>query len=386
MGSKVAILAPFRGANFGTLLQAFALSRYLHNRGVDSEYVNYTSLRKSTFLERVIKKIRRIINSPRQSKLIEYKGIDNYSFMNKPPYKEWQLIMDAFSKQHIPYSNMLYNDLTIRQCNKVYDSFIVGSDQTWSIERNAQYALYYLPFAPTNKPLFSYAPSFGTAALTKYHTELILKYLPKFALLSCREKTNADSLSRLLQKPVSYVLDPTMLLNKKQWGELLEPISGLPQKYILVYALGEREDVSQFAERISQQQNIPIYYILTRPKYESKENVLSQLNPFQFLYAISHASTIITDSFHGTLFSINFEKEFYSFYKRNAETGVLNDNDRMDELLSTFHLHDRLIKYNQDVKYSYIDYKNIRSIVDILRQKSYEYIDQIIDIINTKNG
>lgn len=386
MVRKVAILAPFRGANFGTVLQAFALSRFLCSHGIDGEYINYTSLRKSTFLERVVKKIRRIINNPHQSKLVDYKGIDDYSFMNKSPYKGWQQIMDAFSKQHIPCSSILYNDLTIPQSNKVYDSFIVGSDQTWSIERNAQYALYFLPFVKKNKLLLSYAPSFGTTALTKYHTELILKYLPKFALLSCREKTNADSLSRLLQKPVSYVLDPTMLLNKKQWGELLEPISGLPQKYILVYALGEREDVIQFAERISQQQNIPIYYILTRPKYESKENVLSQLNPFQFLYAISHASTIITDSFHGTLFSINFEKDFYSFYKRNSDACVLNDNDRMDELLSTFQLHDRLIKYNQDVKYSYIDYKNIRSIVDMLRQKSYEYIDQIIDIINTKNG
>lgn len=386
MGRKVAILAPFRGANFGTILQAFALSKFLHTHKIDCEYINYTSLRKSTLLERVVKKLRRIFNNSHQTKLVEYNGIDDYSFMTKSPYREWQRIMDAFSNKHIPYSKVLYNDLTIKQANKAYDSYVVGSDQTWSLERNAQYALYFLPFVKKNKLLFSYAPSFGTTALNEYHKSLILKYLSRFNLLSCRERTNAEALCRLLQKPVSYVLDPTMLLNKKQWGELLEPISGLPQKYILVYALGEREDVSLFAERISQQQDIPIYYILTRPKYESKENVLSQLNPFQFLYAISHASTIITDSFHGTLFSINFEKEFYSFYKRNTETGVLNDNDRMDELLSTFHLHDRLIKYNQDVKYSYIDYKNIRSIVDILRQKSYEYIDQIIDIINTKNG
>ena len=62
MVRKVAILAPFRGANFGTVLQAFALSRFLCSHGIDGEYINYTSLRKSTFLERVVKKIRRIIN------------------------------------------------------------------------------------------------------------------------------------------------------------------------------------------------------------------------------------------------------------------------------------------------------------------------------------
>lgn len=386
MVRKVAILAPFRGANFGTVLQAFALSRFLCSHGIDGEYINYTSLRKSTFLERVVKKIRRIINNPHQSKLVDYKGIDDYSFMNKSPYKGWQQIMDAFSKQHIPCSSILYNDLTIPQSNKVYDSFIVGSDQTWSIERNAQYALYFLPFVKKNKLLLSYAPSFGTTALTKFHRNLILKYLPKFALLSCREKTNADSLSRLLHKPVSYVLDPTMLLNKEQWGELLEPVSGLPQKYILVYALGERDVVDEFAEHISQQQNLPIYYILTRPKYELKENILSNLNPFQFLYVLSNASTIVTDSFHGTLFSINFEKDFYSFYKRNSDACVLNDNDRMDELLSTFQLHNRLIKENLSTQNTCINYEYVRPIVEELRQKSYEYIYQIIDSINTKHG
>ena len=385
MKCKLALLAPFMGANFGTLLQAYALSRYLHNQGINCEYIHYTSVRKSNFFERVVKKIHRIINNPHHNKLVEYRGIDDYSFMNKSPYKEWQLIMDAFSKQYIPCSNILYNDLTIRQCNKVYDSFIVGSDQTWSIERNERYALYFLPFAKNNKSLFSYAPSFGTTMLTKYHEGLILKYLPKFAILSCRERKNADSLSRLLRKSVFYVLDPTMLFNKEQWGELSEPVFGLPQKYILVYALGERDAISKFAEYIGEQQNIPVYYILTRPKYETKKNVLSQLNPFQFLFALLHASTIVTDSFHGTLFSINFEKNFYSFYKRDPDVCVLNDNDRMDELLSTFQLQNRLIKDSLYSQNASINYESVRPIVEELRQKSYEYINLIIDFVNTKH-
>lgn len=386
MKRKVALLAPFKGANFGTILQAYALNRYLHDQGVDCEYIHYTSVRKSTFLERLVRKIRRFINVPKQNNLVEYKGIDDYSFMNKHPYKNWLHIMEAFSKQYIPYSNRLYNDLTIKQSNQVYDAFIVGSDQTWSIERNAQYALYFLPYVKRNKLVFSYAPSFGTTTLTEHHKDLILKYLPRFTLLSCREKTNADSLSKLLHKPVSYVLDPTMLLDREQWGELLEPVSGLPQKYILVYALGERDIVSNFTEYIAEQQNLPIYYILTRPKYESKDNVLSLLNPFQFLYVLSNASTIVTDSFHGTLFSINFEKDFYSFHKRKSDDSNLNDNDRMDELLSTFKLHNRLVKDNQDIKYTCIDYKNVSPIVEELRQKSYTYINLIIDTINTRHG
>ena len=382
MKRKVALLAPFRGANFGTILQAFALCKYLHDQGVDCEYIHYTSVRKSTFLERVLRKIRRIFSDLQQNNLVEYKGIDDYSFMNKTPYKEWQHIMDEFAKNHIPYSNILYNDLTIHQSNKVYDSFIVGSDQTWSIERNAQYALYFLPFVKKNKHLYSYATTF-----TKHHKNLILKYLPLFTLLSCRENTNADSLSRLLHKHVSYVLDPTMLLNKEQWGNLLEPVSGLPQKYILVYALGERDIISKFAEHIAEQQNLPIYYILTRPKYDAKVNVLSQLNPFQFLYVLSNASTIVTDSFHGTLFSINFEKDFYAFHKRKSDDCALNDNDRMDELLSTFQLHDRLIKQNLPTTQTRVDYEYVRTIVGDLRQQSYEFICKIIDSINhTNNG
>lgn len=372
---KIAILSPFRGANFGTLLQAYSLYKVILEKGYACEYIDFSLYYKKNIIERILQKIKRFLSIEKKKQYI-YTGIDDYSFMNKTPYRDWCEVMNNFTREYIPFSNKLYNPRTIYKIRKKYSKFIVGSDQTWSYERNFIYPLYFLPFIDTI--CYSYAPSIGTTNISEYHISLFDKYISKFKYLSCRELTNANFLSQRYNVYCQYVVDPTLLISKEQWLELAEPILELPQKYILVYALGERQLIIDVAEKISNLLKIPIIYINTRPKYASYNTLKEPLSPFQFIYAINNADFVITDSFHGTLFSINLEKNFYSLYKRE-NIDLLNDNGRIDELLSSYNLLDRLIKNVDTLKNNLsIDYSDVSTIVKRNRVKSLMYIDKIL--------
>ena len=141
--------------------------------------------------------------------------------------------------------------------------------------------------------------------------------------------------------------------------------------------------MADFAERMAVQKGIPVYYVLTRPTYLSKPHILKTLSPQQWIYAIANADCVVTDSFHGTLFSINFNKEFYSFAKRKNDTSIeYNDNDRIVELLGSLNLEDRFIKdedvENDSLVRSEMSYEKVNEIVGNQRKESLNYLYKIL--------
>ena len=164
--------------------------------------------------------------------------------------------------------------------------------------------------------------------------------LKQFGKISCRERGMAVKISNLIQKKVTPVVDPTLLLDRTEWEEVSKPMVGMPSKYILCYILGEKNSISLFAERLGKVEELPVYYILTRPCYLDKENYLSGVGPGEFISLIMNASFVCTDSFHGSIFCINLNIPFYSFTKRDSKDSK-NDNDRILLVLKEFGLESR---------------------------------------------
>ena len=373
---RIAIVAPYKEYNYGTVLQAYALQRLVESMGVKAAYLQYTTSSPPPFRRKVLNAIksfyRRIIpNKP----VVTSNGIDDYSFFYLQEFKPFVAGFEEFIKKRIRVSKHRYTPISLRQCRE-FDAFMVGSDQTWGEARFRLHSPFFLEGIDERYPRLSYAPSIGTTHISDAYLSVLVEKLARFQALSCRERTNCELLSRELGRKVSFVLDPTLMLGVDDWSR----VSTMPYKqlrhreYVLCYILGEKQSISEFAERLGAEKGLPVYYIVTRPLYLQKEFHLF-VSPESFLGLIKSAAYVITDSFHGTILSISFNTQFYSFTKRDGLSSI--DNDRIIEVLNTFNLSNRFKDENKEYEKD-IDYRVVNSVVDHYRRESLVYLQSVI--------
>lgn len=371
----IAIVSPYREYNYGTVLQAYALQQVLEKEGVQSVNLQYTSVLPPSLGVRLKRKIASIfhLSKPRKP-IVTNKGVDDYSFVHLPEFIPFVDGFNSFIRTQIKVSRQRYNPMTLPKC-KEFNAFMVGSDQTWGEARYLPNTPYFLDNIDNKYPRLSYAPSIGTTHISETYLSVLKDKLSYFQAISCRELTNCETLSKILGREVSYVLDPTLMLSAEEWSQLAQPTSSLQSKqYILCYILGEKQRISDFAEKLGEEKCLPVYYIVTRPLYLQKQNHLF-VTPESFLGLIKDAAYVITDSFHGSILSINFNTQFYSFTKREGVESV--DNDRILEILRTFNLSNRY-KDNDDNLEKDIDYSAVNNILNHYRETSMAYLQKAI--------
>ena len=377
--NKIALISYHNAPNYGTMLQAYALYYALKKLGYDSEYISYDySLRG---WRRYFSIFKTIVLHPSFlfNKLRRKKEKDEFDFFKDREFDNIINLMNDWYEKYIPHTDVMYNCATIKQINSIYDNFIVGSDQTWSPFMSKTYSSFcfnFLQFVKKNKKKSSYAPSFGTLNLSESYLDKISYALKSFSNISCREKQGAEIISKKLGREVFHVLDPTLLLTPEDWSMVSSPID-MPDKYILCYILGERQCISDFAEQLGNKTSLPVYYILTRPFYLSKKNLLSNVGPGEFISLISRATYVCTDSFHGTIFSINFNVPFFSFNKRD-KSSLINDNDRMLNILKDFGLENRFSENTEIVNLDDIDFGDTSEMLLKRRAESISYLNKLI--------
>lgn len=371
---KIGLFSFHKDPNYGTMCQAYALARAIQKLGHNAEYIRYEAI---PYRSPVKVAIINLIKTVCQNLGIRYGLKTEYSYLRS---KEFRKLKDRYKRFHhlyIPVSNSIYYLDTIQQVENKYDYFIVGSDQTWSSYCNTNPSTpFYLSFIQDGKKKRSYAPSIGSTHTTEEYKLRLKNELSSFNSLSCRENHNARMLSELLGKKVEYVLDPTLLLSPDDWQVLEKPVP-MPASYVLCYILGTKACISDYAEKLGEQRGLPTYYIVTRPEYNKKENALKDISPEQFLWLLHHATYVVTDSFHGSMFSINFKKEFFSFAKRETIESTGIDNDRIMDFLSYFHIEDRFINDGEFRIPTELDYSAIEEQLSSMRSSSYEYLKGI---------
>ena len=150
------------------------------------------------------------------------------------------------------------------------------------------YSINFLPFVNSNERKRSYAPSIGTIRINKDYQSRLIKELWSYSFLSCRERPNCEKLSQLLGKKITYVLDPTLLLTTDDWDAVAKQAK-VGEDYILAYILGTKQCIADYAERLGCETGLPVYYIITRPEYLSKTNILDCIGPQEFIGLIKGA-------------------------------------------------------------------------------------------------
>lgn len=379
MKKKIGLISYHKDYNYGTLLQAYALSEIIDKMGYTSEYISYEAKQSKSFFKRFVSAIRYLFTDFKSllEKTVARKA---YDFFNNEDFLSTKVAFEEFYKNHIPHSDMIYTNQNLGIINSRYTNFIVGSDQTWSPFLCNGDSIFFLKNIGNNELKNSYAPSLGTNNFPQNQENLYKNELSTFNYLSCREKSGCEILERITNKKVEHVVDPTLLLNPKQWRSIMTPYE-IKQPYILCYFLGDKAYVSEFAETLGKEKKIKVYYIVSSPTYLSKKNRLIGVSPQEFLFLIDNASYVCTDSFHGSLFSINFQKQFYSFLKRDGNSKNL-DNGRIPALLKEFNL-EIYLKENGDFTFENpIDYSTVIKILDNRKIHSSQYLEKILQINN----
>ena len=258
---KIGLVSYHREPNYGTMLQAYALAYAIEREGTSCSYLDYRYVRKPLWRKLALK----IANVLRLVKPGEFAFFDT---------KEFRHIRDKFAIFHrnfIPVSKRKYYADNIKSALNDYDMFMVGSDQTWSPYMNRNpYSINFLQFVEDGARKSAYAPSFGTLRITKDFGERLSALLESFKYISCRERQNCAYLSSLLDRDITYVVDPTLLLTAKEWDKIAVEPKLEKSSYILAYILGEKDCIAQYAEMLGKKYNLPVYYIVTRPCYMHK--------------------------------------------------------------------------------------------------------------------
>lgn len=372
---NVGIITLYRGYNYGTSLQAYALKKVISELGYCTTILwtdENTHSGRDVRLNKVLRMAFRMLIHPDLFK----HTIDAYNrSLRQPLDDKIKRKFIEFEKEHLQVKGLPLRKLKEFAYASDTQALVCGSDQIWSATGANIEPLYYLRFAPQNKRV-AYAPSFGTAEIPTYNRALIKKYLQDFHRISVREERGAEIVKELLGIDVPVLIDPTLLLDWNEWKGRADS-----KDYILLYFLDEPSDYTiDYIRKLANSTTAEVYAIPYRFKKYEQLTFLKYIaaGPEEFISLISNAKFVLTDSFHGTAFSINFNVPFFTF-ARNY--GSVHQTSRITTILQIFGLEKQYIKANKRVsdQVPVVDFLKVNKILNEKRFESKKYLIQSIN-------
>ncbi|HFX3824562.1 TPA: polysaccharide pyruvyl transferase family protein [Enterococcus faecium] len=374
---KIAIQTIIDYNNYGNRLQNYALHYILQKEGhnvvsLRNEFQNPFLQKKSMYVRLV-----RMIKQGALFKLIGRK-IENQLYHKYMKERSHNFL--AFTEQYIEESKFIYTEVN-NKSNELnsFDCFIIGSDQVW----NYQFPRFSsFDFLTTVKaPKISYAASFGVSSIPDKFQNFYKQNISNINYISVRENDGVRIINRIIpDKKVEVVLDPTLLLEKTAWIDLIEGKTFYDKKYILTYFLDEPTmQTKKYIKKIASKKNLEIRQLGTI-------NDLEQwiAGPSEFVNLFSQAEMVFTDSFHACVFSIIFEK-YFEVFERN--TKLKSMNSRINTLISELQVGDRWHRENIDLLNN-INFVEVNKQLSKKRVESMRFLRDSIDDIqkNIESG
>lgn len=370
----IAILTLNGNSNFGNRLQNYALQQVLLKYGdsvdtllIEDTHENVLPNKNKFSLHSFLLRIKKLSFTAIVEKCVFYGYVKIVGkHIVKKRISDRQKLFLAFSRNTIHEVDVGLSKNTIpSSIEEQYDYFVVGSDQVWNPTFPEFSELFFLSFTRYDKRI-AYAPSFGVDQLPINSRQQFAYWLNGIPYLSVREEAGAHLIKKLIGKEVPVVLDPTLLLTKDDWLKIASPSSNIPQKkYVLLFFLGElHKDLNKQIQVFAKDNSMEIVRINDiRSKYYA-------IGPSELVSFINNSSLILTDSFHGTVFSLLFEKPFLT-YKRSGSNNMYS---RIETLFSKFNIQHRIGMTLADKNLWNIDYVQVNQLLEIERKKAFAYL------------
>lgn len=367
---KIGILTFHNAHNYGAVLQAYALKTKLNRMGYDAAVLNY----QNKYIAKTYRKVlhidfwKRDILPSRWGKVL--REVRDVFYGLKEWQKQWKVFEDFIAEKLLDGNNKLLSleDIATRNC----DVYILGSDQIWARElTHGMDPAYFGQFAPDNKKI-SYAASVPNGSIPENEKPYFKQYLQSLSHISVREEKLAEALCELTGRDVDTVIDPTLLLEKADYQTLLHEKPLKQADYVFAYFVVENEILSRCAKKAAELMGCELIELHYKKTPEiCGDNMIFDAGPSEFLTYIRDAKMVVTNSFHGTVFSILFQKKFYSVYKENG---------RIENLLGFLGLKERHITEENQIQIEQeIDYAKSEELLKEYRRLSVEFLAKGIE-------
>ncbi len=368
---KIGLMTWYKYRNFGTALQVTALSSCVKELGYTTVVFNYAP--------------RKFITSDKwkTSALIKRAWQTSLNILRRERgvvSADRDRLFQQFLKENILETQMANNAIDLADIARSLDAVICGSDQIWA--PTCFDDKYFLSFVHNTNKMVSYAPSIGLTHIDNpLVAEQMAALISRFNHLTVREQQGADLIERLCGKKAQVVVDPTLLHDAKFWLQVTVknevPLEFCNKPYVLAYFLGSPSRYWEVLRKAEQVYEMPVYLIpVFKVQYSSKYCIPFEVGPSEFVQLFANAKYVLTDSFHGLAFSVNFNKPF-TVFKRFKNGDKINQNSRIINLLSMTGLMDRLYEVDQYApkKSDYIcDFVRANTVIEKKRFESLQYL------------
>lgn len=365
MNRSAIIVTIHVGSNFGSVLQTYATEYILRQLGFDAKILNYIPPRVtySRYFKNMFNDVWRI---PKKMIAFPIFVLNKYIYM-------------GFVRRNCHLTCPYYSIGDIKKNMPKADVYITGSDQVWnSIYNEGVDEVYYFTFLPPESRIIAFSSSFGRMQLPKDEEILVRSYLSRYKYISVREKSAKAILDKMGIKDVVNLLDPTILINREIWTNNLIKRRVERNPYLLVFA--PYNTVSEVliyatATKIARKKNLKIvtfsWGVFTNKRADKTYRFAS---PEVFLSLMCYASCVITNSFHGTAFAINFNRPLWVYEPSDFSTRLISilDQTQLRHRLLGDVISDNLIDQE-------IDYKVVNEILEIERSKALGFLKKALN-------
>lgn len=365
---KVAVITLKDSPNYGGILQAYALQKAIEKLGIECSLIDYMNddfRHKFTFW-----------GKPKRMSII-------YWIFKKVQYPLMMVMMRRMMPfyNHMNVTEHFSKPNQLHALNSEYDCFITGSDQVWACDLNYFDDSYFLSFVDERHKKISYAASFGRTIdmITEDEKQFIAPLLMSFNSISVREDSGIDVVRLLTGRSDAIpVLDPTFLLDKNDWEKVASHNhKGKNKKYILCYLMQtykNDQEALRFAKRMSSETGLPIIKICRGLTSVLWGETVYVPTVEEWIGLFLDAEYVITNSFHGMAFSVNFGKDFSVFLEGNPSSGR---NSRIFDRCVDLDLLDRIhiVGSTEHIKIKKINYSKVRPILERLKKESMIWLE-----------
>lgn len=361
--------------NYGAVLQAFALQQAIQKKlHYENDIIDYRSDKQKEMYS-IFKKDTSVRSVVKNAAAAVY----------YPLLKKKKEVFDEFVNHRLKLTYTCSETEDVLRVVQKYDAAVCGSDQIWNTELRDASEAYYLPGF---KKKISYAASLGKK-ISDRSLEVLDQYIDEYQALSFREKASIDTVKAKLGKDSELVIDPVFLLTKEEWTETagLNQTDKSTEKYIFLYSINYPDSFLKIVSALAKRMQLPV--VTAYGAHNITKGVKTQLkgirvdycaDPVKFLDYIQNASLVVTDSFHGTAFSIIFHKEFMTYQSVKGDSSIRDE--RIANLLETAGIEGNSLNDNHqpfENRMNQTDWDQVDERISVVREKSLNWLKESIE-------
>lgn len=373
----VGLCIVYRNRNYGSMLQSFATLVKLEELGMDYEIIDYSHPHTLQFYAGALGRLANRDFLYSKARLLRKKAGQKLH----PDYAANEAVrgkrFDRFKRERfLNFSEPIRDYDRLREYAEKFTDVLVGSDQLWLPSGNGT-NFYNLMFAPAKCNKIAYAASFGVSSIPAHQKKETGDYLRRIRYISVREESGQRIVKELTGRNVPVILDPTMILKREQWDEAIPDKAVTEGEYLFCYFLGNNPSQREEASALAAKLGLKIVVLRHLDEYIAKDEEFGDEAPYdvgpeEFVNLIRHARYVCTDSFHGSVFSILYHKQFISFNRYGD--GTNSRNSRLDTLFRNIGIDRRFHGDLFTEITSEIDYDAVDDKLEVLRRRSDRFI------------